>query len=125
MDQAGTIQAIGGVNEKIEGFYDICKLRGLNGSHGVIIPKANLSNLMLNKEIVKSAEEKLFHVYAVENIDQALEIITGMPAGVRDKTGNYDANTVNGRVEVALSELAEIANEENEHHKKDYDHENE
>ena len=81
VNQMGEIQAIGGVNEKIEGFFSVCKAFGLSGSQGVIIPKANVKHLMLRDEVIQAVSERKFHIYAIANIDEALEILTGVPAG--------------------------------------------
>lgn len=98
VNQLGQIQAIGGVNEKIEGFFEICKLNGLTGSQGVIIPASNVQNLMLDSEIINAVKQKKFHIWAVKTIDEGIEILTGKPAGVMDKNGVYPAGTVNGEV---------------------------
>ena len=95
MNQKGEIQPIGGVNEKIEGFYQICKMRGLTGNHGVIIPIQNVRNLHLDDEIIDTVKEGKFHIYAIENIEQGIEILTGVPAGRKDKNGRFPAGTIN------------------------------
>ncbi|MEZ5491138.1 MAG: AAA family ATPase [Gammaproteobacteria bacterium] len=107
VSQLGYAQPIGGVNEKIEGFYDICLARGLNGEQGVIIPAANVKHLMLRHDVVKSASEGRFHVYAVDNVDQAVEILTGLPAGARDSQGRFPEGSINKRVEEKLASLSE------------------
>ena len=94
VNQKGEIQPIGGVNEKIEGFYQICKMRGLDGSHGVIIPIQNVRNLHLSDEIIEQVKNKKFHIYAIETIDEGIEILTGVPAGKADKNGHFPAGTV-------------------------------
>ena len=94
VNQKGFIQPIGGVNEKIEGFYQICKMRGLNGEHGVIIPVQNVRNLHLNDEIVNSVKEGKFHIYAISTIDEGIEILTGVPAGKKNRDGKYPAGTI-------------------------------
>lgn len=94
INQKGEIQPIGGVNEKIEGFYQICKMRGLNGEHGVIIPKQNVRNLHLADEIIESVKNGKFHIYAVETVEQGIEILTGVPAGKKDKNGRFPAGTI-------------------------------
>lgn len=109
VNQLGQVQAIGGVNEKIEGFFDICKARGLSGEHGVIIPEANVRHLMLRRDVVEAAAAGKFHIYPVRTIDEGIELLTGVPAGTPDEDGNYPPDTVNGRVQVRLAELAEIA----------------
>ncbi len=95
VNQKGNIQPIGGVNEKIEGFYNVCKKRGLNNEQGVIIPIQNVRNLHLSDEIIEAVKEKKFHIYAVSTIDEGIEVLTGVPAGKKNKNGNYPAGTVN------------------------------
>ncbi|HLV45323.1 MAG TPA: S16 family serine protease, partial [Aggregatilineales bacterium] len=106
VNQRGRVQAIGGVNEKIEGFFDVCRARGLTGEQGVLIPAANVKHLMLRQDVVETVAAGQFHLYAVETIDQALELLTGMPAGQPDNEGNYPPDTVNGRVQARLKQLA-------------------
>ncbi|ADE11434.1 Lon protease family protein [Sideroxydans lithotrophicus] len=108
VNQFGQAQAIGGVNEKIEGFFDICSARGLTGEQGVLIPAANIKHLMLRHDVVAAAEAGQFHIYAVENVDQALALLTGLPAGEADAKGIYPADSVNRKVAARLAELAEI-----------------
>ncbi len=107
VDQHGRVQAIGGVNEKIEGFFDICNTRGLNGEQGVLIPRSNTKHLMLRQDVIDSVRDGKFHIYPVETIDQGIELLTGMPAGEPDESGKYPEDSVNGKVFKALSELAE------------------
>ena len=107
VNQKGEIQPIGGVNEKIEGFYNICKIRGLDGSHGVMIPIQNVKNLQLIDEIVDSVKNGLFKIYAVSTIDEGIEVLTGVPAGKKDKFGNFPAGTVNYLVYEKLKKYAE------------------
>lgn len=95
VNQKGFIQPIGGVNEKIEGFYQVCKMRGLNGNHGVMIPVQNVQNLHLSDEVIKAVKDKKFHIYAVSTIDEGIEILTGVPAGKKNKQGEFPAGTVN------------------------------
>lgn len=109
VSQHGQVQAIGGVNDKIEGFYEVCKARGLTGEQGVIIPASNVKNLMLRDEVVRDVEEGRFHLYAVDEVDDALALLTGRPAGARDEHGVFPEDSVNGRVEARLRELAERA----------------
>jgi lon-related putative ATP-dependent protease len=85
VNQRGEVQAIGGVNEKIEGFFDLCKARGLTGEQGILIPASNVKHLMLRRDVVEAAAAAKFHIYPVETIDQGVEILTGLPAGERDK----------------------------------------
>ncbi len=108
VDQFGNVQAIGGVNEKIEGFFSICQGRGLTGKQGVIIPETNTPHLMLRDEVVEAVKEGRFHVYAVRSVDQALEILTGRSAGVADATGVYPEDSINALVFKRLKEFAEL-----------------
>jgi lon-related putative ATP-dependent protease len=108
VNQQGEIQPIGGVNWKVEGFFEVCKARGLTGTQGVLIPKTNLPDLMLKPEVIEAVKHGRFHVYAVETIDQGIEILTGIPAGEPDGKGNYADDTVNGRVVRRLRELVDI-----------------
>lgn len=107
VDQHGRIQAIGGVNEKIEGFFDICRRRGLDGEHGVLIPLANVKHLMLRDDVVKAVEAEKFAVYAVDTIDQALELLTGSRAGSPDANGDFPEGSVNRLARDRLVQLAE------------------
>lgn len=109
VNQHGEIQAIGGVNEKIEGFFDICKTRGLTGDQGVLIPAANLKHLMLRREVIDAATAGKFHLYAVETIDEGIEILTGLPAGRRNEQGKFPEGSINQKVEQQLIEFAEQA----------------
>ena len=106
INQHGQVQPIGGANEKIEGFFDVCKARGLTGDQGVLIPVANIKHLMLRPDVVESVAEGQFHIYPVETIDQGIEILTDMPAGEPDDAGNYPENSINGRVKARLASLA-------------------
>ncbi|MBZ0094129.1 MAG: AAA family ATPase [Sulfuricella sp.] len=108
VNQFGQVQAIGAVNEKIEGFFDICASRGLTGEQGVLIPAANVKHLMLRRDVVEAAELGRFHIYAVENVDQAIALLTGVPAGEADASGKYPEGSVNRRVAARLAELFEI-----------------
>jgi len=107
VNQRGEVQAIGGVNEKIEGFFDICQARGLTGDQGVLIPAANVQHLMLRTDVVDAARDGRFHIYAVETVQQGIALLTGMPAGERGEDGDYPADSVFGRVERRLLALAE------------------
>lgn len=107
VNQRGEVQAIGGVNEKIEGFFDLCKARGLTGEQGVLIPASNVQHLMLRHDVVEAVEAGKFHVYPVETIDQGMEVLTGVEAGDRDGEGNFPEGSINHRVEARLIELAE------------------
>ena len=106
VNQKGEIQPIGGVNEKVEGFFDVCKARGLTGNQGVIVPHQNVDDLMLRKDIVKAVEEGAFHIYPVKTIDQGIEILASVEAGERDEKGNFKEGTVNFSVDKRLKELA-------------------
>jgi lon-related putative ATP-dependent protease len=107
VNQLGEVQAIGGVNEKIEGFFKTCRQRGLTGQQGVLIPAANAEHLMLREEVAAAAEEGTFHIVPVSTIDEGIEILTGCTAGARGTDGSYPADSVNGRVEARLREFAE------------------
>ena len=108
VNQKGQIQPIGGVNEKIEGFFQICKMRGLTGEHGVMIPVQNVENLQLSDEIIDAVKNKLFHVYAVSTIEEGIEVLTGVPAGKKDKDGHFPAGTVNYLVYEKLKKYAKL-----------------
>ncbi len=107
VNQRGQVQAIGGVNEKIEGFFDICRCRGLTGAQGVLIPAANIKHLMLRQDVVEAVAAGRFYIYPVETIDQGLEVLTGLPAGERDARGVYPAGSFNALAEARLAQLAE------------------
>jgi lon-related putative ATP-dependent protease len=107
VSQNGQIQAIGGANEKIEGFFDICRARGLTGDQGVLIPASNVRHLMLRGDVVQAVADGRFHVYPVQTVDEGIELLTGAPAGERSADGNYPAESVNGRVQARLDYLAE------------------
>jgi predicted ATP-dependent protease len=108
VNQNGEVQAIGGVNQKIEGHYDICRLKGLTGEQGVMIPRANLRNLMLRSDVVDAVKGGRFRVYAVGTIDEGIEVLTGVTAGVRDSSGKYAAGSINDRVEQKLRQFTEV-----------------
>jgi predicted ATP-dependent protease len=107
VNQHGLVQPIGGVNEKVEGFFDICAKRGLTGSQGVLIPAANIKHLMLRHDVVDAARSGRFHIYAVETIDQGIEILTGVSHGSRDSSGNYPPQTIGARMQERLREMAQ------------------
>jgi lon-related putative ATP-dependent protease len=111
VSQLGECQPIGGVTRKIEGFFDVCKARGLTGDQGVIIPRRNIRDLMLKKEVVNAVEKGKFHVYAIENMDQGIEILTGVKAGTKDSKGNYPKNTLNYLVMDRLKTMSESIKE--------------
>jgi lon-related putative ATP-dependent protease len=107
VNQNGEVQAIGGVNQKIEGHYDVCRLKGLTGAQGVMIPRANLRHLMLRPDVIDAVRANKFHIYAVGTIDEGIEVLTGVPAGTRDSAGNYVEGTVNERVQKKLQQFTE------------------
>ena len=107
VNQKGEVQAIGGVNEKLEGFYEVCKAKGLDGNQGVLIPASNVQNLMLKEEIVEAAKAGKFRIYPVQTIDEGIEVLTGIPAGARREDGTYEEGTVNYLVDKRLQEMAE------------------
>ncbi|MCL4500436.1 MAG: ATP-dependent protease, partial [Deltaproteobacteria bacterium] len=111
VSQRGESQPIGGVNWKIEGFYKVCKARGLDGTQGVIIPKANVQDLMLKKEVVDAVKDGQFHVWAMGTVDEALELMTGIPAGKRQADGTWEPGSINGKVDTKLRQLMELARE--------------
>lgn len=113
VNQHGQVQAIGGVNEKIEGFFDICSARGLNGEQGVLIPRANVKNLMLHQEVVDAVAAGNFHIYPIETIEQGIEVLTGMPAGDIDDKGDFPEGTINQLVTAQLETMALIQREFN------------
>ncbi len=106
VNQKGEIQPIGGVNQKIEGFFQTCKAKGLSGEQGVIIPKQNLKSLMLRQEVVDAVKQGRFHVYAVSNVDEGIEILTGIEAGEKREDGTYPETSINYKVENKLKEMA-------------------
>lgn len=111
VNQHGQVQAIGGVNQKIEGFFDICKARGLTGDQGVLIPNSNVQHLMLRNEVIDAVEKGNFHIYPVEHIDEGMEILTGIPAGEIQEDGTYPAGTVNAMVQQRLMKMAQRLSE--------------
>ncbi|MBI5409012.1 MAG: AAA family ATPase [Nitrospirae bacterium] len=119
MNQHGEVQPIGGVNEKIEGFYEVCKLNGLSGEHGVIIPKRNMINLMINKEVAEAVAKGKFSIYSSDNVEDAIELLTGMPPGELQPDGTYPEGTFNFMVAKKLKELSEALKAEKEAEKKE------
>ena len=113
VNQKGQIQPIGGVNEKIEGYFQICKARGLTGEHGVMIPVQNIDNLQLSDEIIDAVNNKLFHIYSVSTIEEGIEVLTGVPAGKKDSSGHFPAGTVNYLVYEKLKKYAQICDGKN------------
>ena len=106
VNQLGEVQAIGGVNEKIEGFFDVCAARGLTGEQGVLIPQSNIQHLMLREDVVAAARAGQFHIHGVQTIDQGIELLTGVAAGVPDARGGYPPGTINALVEARLQAFA-------------------
>jgi ATP-dependent Lon protease len=107
VNQKGEVQPIGGVNHKIEGFFDVCKAKGLTGDQGVMIPHQNIRNLMLREDVVKAVQDGQFHIYQVKTIDEGIEVLTGVPAGERQADGTYIEDTVNYLIDKRLQEFAE------------------
>jgi predicted ATP-dependent protease len=117
MDQNGDVQPIGGVNQKIEGFFQLCKIRGLDGSQGVIIPKRNRKNLLLNNAVVEAVNKGLFSIYTIDLMEEGLEILTGMKAGEFTADGTYPEGTINYLVEKRLTEISEALEKQKEKEK--------
>ena len=111
VNQKGEVQAIGGVNQKIEGFFDICTAKGLTGQQGVLIPSSNVRNLMLREDIVEAIKEGKFSVYSVESVDEGIEILTGVPAGKRLDGGKFEEGSINDRAQKRLEQLARVMRE--------------
>ncbi|MDD9968083.1 MAG: AAA family ATPase, partial [Myxococcales bacterium] len=109
IDQLGNVQAVGGVNEKIEGFFDLCNARGLDGDQGVIIPAINAGNLMLDQRVIDAVRKGRFHVWGINTLDEALAVVTGMAAGKRASNGRYPDRSANGRIEARLAALQRSA----------------
>jgi predicted ATP-dependent protease len=107
MDQNGEVQPVGGINEKIEGFFDLCRIVGLDGSHGVIIPARNIKNLMLKKDVIEAVREGKFFIYPIQKADEGLELLTGMQVGDMRDDGTYPEDTVNYLVVKRLTEISE------------------
>jgi lon-related putative ATP-dependent protease len=119
VNQLGRVQAVGGINEKIEGFFDLCRERGLDGSHAVIIPRNNVKHLMLRDDVVAAARDGKFCIYSVEHVDEALSLLTGMEAGARGEDGAFPEGSVNARVEAQLVRYAKLRKAYAEPEKKD------
>lgn len=124
MDQNGDVQPIGGVNEKIEGFFDLCRIRGLDGTHGVVIPRKNLHNLMIKKEVVDAVREGKFSIYPIERVEEGLEIFTGMPAGQIKEDETYPEGTINYLVAKRLEEISKSLKEKKDEQKEKEKEEN-
>ncbi|MGB4223838.1 MAG: S16 family serine protease, partial [Syntrophorhabdus sp.] len=114
MDQNGDVQPIGGVNQKIEGFFELCKMRGLDGSHGVIIPGRNMKHLVLREEVIDAVREGKFSIYTIDRMEEGLEILTGMSAGELDENGTYPEGTINYLVAKRLTEIGEALEKKKE-----------
>jgi lon-related putative ATP-dependent protease len=107
VNQNGEVQAIGGINQKIEGFFDVCRLKGLTGAQGVLMPRSNLRNLMLRADVIEAVSQGKFHIHAVSNVNEGIEVLTGVAAGERGAEEHYPENSVNGLVEKKLAQYAE------------------
>ncbi|SHE31868.1 lon-related putative ATP-dependent protease [Modicisalibacter ilicicola DSM 19980] len=114
VNQHGQVQAVGGVNEKIEGFFDICQARGLDGSHGVLLPGANVVHLMLRRDVVEAVRAERFHVYPIDSVDEAIGLLTGVAAGERDADGCFPVDTLNRRVADRLREFTDIGRQQSD-----------
>jgi lon-related putative ATP-dependent protease len=110
VNQKGEVQAIGGVNEKIEGFFEVCKMRGFNGKQGVLIPHSNIKNLMLKDEVIKEVEAGNFSIYGIKTIDEGIEVLTGIKAGKRGKTGKFPKDTINFLINERIKDFTEKFN---------------
>jgi predicted ATP-dependent protease len=119
VNQHGEVQAIGGVNEKIEGYFDVCQARGLTGKQGVLIPTANVKHLMLREDVVQAAEDGRFHIYAVGTIAEGIELLTGVPAGEMDADGNYPDGSIGRRIVEQIEMIAKKQREFNRPVKKE------
>jgi predicted ATP-dependent protease len=107
VNQKGEVQAIGGINEKIEGFFEVCRARGFTGKQGVMMPASNVQNLMLKEEVVQAVREGKFHIYSARTIDEGIEILTGVRAGQKLADGKFEEGTVNDRVDKRLRAMGE------------------
>ena len=117
MDQNGDVQPVGGINEKIEGFFDLCKFRTLTGNQGVIIPRRNIRHLMIKKDVIGAVKEEKFSIYPIDRVEEGLEILTGLPAGVLKEDGTYPEGTINYLVVKRLTEISEAVKEKKEEEK--------
>lgn len=107
VNQKGEIQPIGGVNHKIEGFFRVCQAKGFSGEQGVLIPHQNIRNLMLQEEVVEAVRRSQFHIYTAKTIDEGIEILTGVPAGIRQQDGTYPDGTINFLVDKKLQSMSD------------------
>ncbi len=121
VNQLGEVQAIGGVNEKIEGFFDICKLRGLTGKQGVMIPKSNVVNLMLKEDVLQAVRDKQFVIYCITHVNDALSLLMGMEAGIINEQGQYPENTINHKIQYNLERYSSLKHVEQHKYDKDSD----
>lgn len=119
LNQYGEVQSVGGINEKIEGFFRLCQARGLDGSHGVILPAANRDDLILKDVVIAAVEQGLFRLYPIKHVDEALELLLGHRAGIRDAEGNYPDDSINGRAVTRLKEIAELYEHEDQEDKRE------
>jgi predicted ATP-dependent protease len=119
INQYGEVQAVGGVNEKIEGFFNLCQARRLNGEQAVIIPKANQGNLMLKQDVIDAVERGLFTIYTVTHVNETLELLTGFPTGKKDADGQYQEASINYKVISRLKEISEISLAKEETHEEE------
>jgi len=113
VNQWGEVQAIGGANEKIEGFFDVCRIRGLTGTQGVLIPSANVRNLVLRPDVIEAVAQGKFHIYPIRTIDEGIELLTGIRAGTVDEEGSVN-NLVNRRLRDLATSLKTFASTESE-----------
>jgi predicted ATP-dependent protease len=113
MNQQGDVQAIGGVNEKIEGFFDVCRIKGLTGTQGVMIPAANVEDLMLREDLLEAVAAKKFYIWPIARIEQGIELLTGVRAGDRNGDGSFDPGTAFARLDERLTEMAKTLKEFN------------
>ena len=111
INQQGDIQAIGGVNEKIEGFYDVCRIKGLTGTQGVMMPESNVEDLMLREDILEAVTVGKFHIWPVAKVEQGIEILTGKTAGRKNGDGKFDTGTVFALMDERLREMAKTLKE--------------
>jgi len=111
VNQKGEVQAIGGVNQKIEGYFEVCKAKGLTGEQGCLIPHSNVQNLMLKDEIIKAIRDDKFHIYPIKTISEGIEVLTGVKAGDKKPDGTFEEGTINHLVKKRLTEMAELIKE--------------
>ena len=113
VNQKGEIQAIGGVTHKIEGFFDLCKKRGLTGNQGVLIPVSNVKDLVLNDEVVTAVKDGIFHIYPITHINEGIELLMQCPAGEKNEQGEFPEDSVHGKVYAKLKAFAKASQEKN------------